>query len=151
MPMAGTGGAFPALSCQTSKWITSGAANCRHDPDDFQAAGLGQERVVETGAALFDGRKMEARRVADNLNVVSPAPQVTVWNPWQVNQVDDLRKDIAEVRIAGPTVARVPTGIYGQIHQVGQPLSCLVRSGRLAARQCPEGLQLTFLCPFDSK
>src|SRR5262245_44511908 len=76
------------------------------------------------------------------LSVVAPDRQVDIGNRRHVDEVYDLRKRIAKVRVAGAAITSVPTRVYGKSHQVGQPFGCVVGPGCLAARQGLKGLEI---------
>src|SRR5438132_2476793 len=72
---------------------------------------------------------------------------VRSWNRGMLTRRDrryGLRKRVVERRIGvfcAASVARPPTRIHGELHEIGQPLLGPVCSGRLAARQLSEALE----------
>src|SRR2546426_8101202 len=74
---------------------------------------------------------MEAGGVRHKLDCVASSRQVAIRNGWQVHQINDLGKGIAKVRIACVAVARVPTCVHREIHQVGQTFGGDRKSTRL--------------------
>jgi len=118
------------------------AADRSDDSDDFSAGGLWQERIVETGAALLDGCEVEPGGVGDELGFVAADGKVGVGNAGQINEVYDLSKSVAEVRVASAAVTGVPAGVDGKIHQVGEAFCRLVRASGLAAGQVLKATQV---------
>src|SRR6476660_7452759 len=108
---------------------------------------LGHGRI-ETVAALFDGRKMEACGVGYALQEIGIAGVGIGSGDCGVMAFvevgDGLRKDEAriEVRIVGAAaVPRPPTGVQGKLHEVGQA-KLSTRAGGLAAGQGAEWLEI---------
>src|SRR5580692_7209682 len=64
-------------------------------------------------------------------------------NSRHIDQVDSLRKGCAHVWIIRTAIARVPTGVDGQVHEVREPASVL-RSVGLTARECPECIEVNW-------
>ena len=113
---------------------------------DFRIADSLSQRRVEAGAALLDRREVKAGGVGDRLQVVG-GREVIIGSrnrgKLPGEQVGNgLRERVAEVRVLSvAAVPRPPTGVHGQLHQVGEPLD-LLRAGRLAARQGAERLEI---------
>ena len=117
-----------------------GAADAEQDAQHLRVGDPLGQRGVEAGAALLDEREVEARRVGDRLEVVRRGEvgvgsgnrrKLPLSQAW-----DGLRERVAEVgvlRVAA--VARPPTRVHGELHQVGEP----ARSAGRRSRCCPAG------------
>src|SRR5260370_29050355 len=96
----------------------------------------GDRRGVEGGVTLLKKREMEPRRVGNRLEVIRDGWGSPRYKPLQVPIVsgngrklprtqprDGLSErgviDIGVLRAAA--VARPPTGVHGELHQVGEP------------------------------
>ena len=87
-----------------------------------------RQRWIKAGAALFDGREVEDGGIDDGLQKVGIAGvRIGTRNRGVLTFMQighGLGKNEAgiEVRIMrAVTIPRVPTGIEGQLHQIGEP------------------------------
>src|SRR5713226_3983537 len=97
--------------------------------NDAQNIGMGDalsERWIKAGSALLDGSKVETRSIGDCLNVV--VRREVVVGPGNgrmlahIQSGDALIEGVAEIRVlVADAIARPPTGIHSELHEVGKP------------------------------
>ncbi len=125
-----------------------GRADADQNSQYFYAGGPLRHRGVEAVAALFDGGHVEPCGVGNGLDVVVGS-QVVISSgdrrKLPFSQVGDcLRKHKIgiKVRVVGAAaVAGLPTGVEGQLHEIGKP-GPSARSSGCATRQSPKTLKL---------
>ncbi len=97
--------------------------------NDAQNIGMGDalsERWIKAGSALLDGSKVEARSIGDCLNVVIRREVVVGPRNGRmlahIQSGDGLIEGVAEIRVlVANAIARPPTGIHSELHEVGKP------------------------------
>src|SRR5262249_6317498 len=103
---------------------------------------------IEAGAPLLDKRKVESRRVGDRLNVLrrieiiicaGNTRKMSGTQPRYGLRKREPRIEIGILRAA--SVARPPTRIHFEQHEVGEP-SDLLRTGRLTAWQRAKRIEI---------
>src|SRR5258708_2844760 len=112
---------MPRLKVRGLDW-----ADTEQDAQHFQISGPLSQRGVEAAAPLLDKPKMEACRVGDRLDVVRGG-QVPIVSgngrklPFQQTR-DSGWERVTEIGVLrAAAVARPPTGVHGELHQVGEP------------------------------
>ena len=123
-----------------------GGADTEQDAQHLWTGDPLRQRWVEAGATLLDEGKVEARRVGDRLNVVLGG-QVGI-GPGNGRKLpftqtrDGLRERVTEIGVlCAAAVARPPTGVHGESHEVGEP-SDLPGTCRFTARQRAKLIQI---------
>src|SRR5690348_4938039 len=98
---------------------------------------------------------MESGRAGDGLDVVSGG-EVTIVSgnrrklPGKQTR-DGLREGVTEIGILGAAaVACPPTGIHGELHEVGEP-SDVLGAGRFTAWQRTKLIQIDWICALRSQ
>ena len=140
------GGALPALSMPGLKVRGLGWADTEQDSQHFRIGDPLSQRWVEAGATLLDKRKMEARRVGDRLDVVIGGEVAIVSGncrklPFQQTR-DGWWKRVTEIGVLrAAAVPNPPTGVHGELHEVGEP-SDLLGACRFTARQSAKLIQI---------
>ena len=90
--------------------------------------GVGKKLMTEDDLQLIhDEMLKEVRKYGGRIHAIYSATDLIT------NDVQQLRKGIAKIRIRRAAIAVIPTGIHRQLHKVRKP-SDLLRPGRLAAR-----------------
>src|SRR5206468_12583201 len=98
------------------------------------------------GAALLDGREVEARRVGNRLDVVLRGQVIIVSGngrklPFQQPR-DGWWEGVPEIGVLGAAAVLGPvTGIHGELHEVGEPPD-LLGAGRFTAGQGAKLIQI---------
>src|SRR5260370_19712028 len=128
-----------------------GWADTEQDTQHFQISDPLSQRWVEAGATLLDKPKMERRRVSDRLDVISGGEIVIVsGNSRMLSNMqarNRLVKGVPEIGVLrAAAVARPPTGVHGELHEVGEPFFVLLCACRLTALQRAKPIQIDGLC-----
>src|SRR5260370_18747000 len=133
---------MPGLKVRCLDWTDT-----EQDAQPFQIGGSLSQRGIEAAAPLLDKPKMEARRVGDRLDVVSGGQigirsgngrKLPFQQPW-----DGWGESVPEIGVLrAAAVARPPAGIYGELHQVGEPELVLLCACRLTALQRAKLIQV---------
>src|SRR5258708_38909157 len=132
---------MPGLKMGCLDW-----ADTEQDSQNFQIGDPLSQCWVEAGATLLDKPKMEARRVGDRLDVVSGGEVAIVSGnrrklPFTQTR-DGLSERVTEIGVLrAAAVARPPTGVHGELHEVGEP-SDLLGACRSTARQRAKAIQI---------
>src|SRR6266702_4945591 len=124
-----------------------GGADTQQDAQHFWMGDPLSQRWVEAGATLLDKTKVEARCVGNRLEVILRV-QVGIVSgnrrklPCKQPR-DGLREGVTEIGILGAAaVAGPPTGVHGELHEVGQPSLVLLCACGLTAPQRAKPLQV---------
>src|SRR6266511_4528399 len=109
-----------------------------------------RQRRIKTSAALLDHRKMETRCIRDCLEVIWGVEIIIVSrNGWKLpctQPRDSLWEGVSKIGILRvAAVLRPPTGVHGELHEIGEP-SNLLGTSRFTAGQGAELVQINCLC-----
>src|SRR3984957_18061589 len=122
------------------------STDAERDLQHFQTADFLAQRRVETRSTLFDVSEVEGRYVRDCLDMVitrevwiRSAVEIIVvpGNGSNFIESQGLRERSSEVRVCRASIADEPTGVYVQLHQIGETSNILC-AGRLAALESLE-------------
>src|SRR5882757_8511312 len=127
---------MPSLEMGCLSW-----SDADQDSQNLRIADPLSQRRIKTSPTLFDKREVKGRRISNRLNmVVRQKVGVGFGNCWMLTLSqawDGLRESERgiEVGVVGTaTMPGVPTGIYGELHKVGEPADLLSACG-LTTRQ----------------
>jgi hypothetical protein len=143
----------PALFLPGLEVHSLGRADAEQDSQDlWMGYSLGQ-CWVEAGAALLDKAEMERRRVGDRLNVIRGS-EVGIASgdcrKFPGEQAWDRLRELeswAKIRVMGAAaIPRPPTGVDGELHEIGEPFFCFVGPCRLTALQRAKLIEVNLLC-----
>jgi hypothetical protein len=132
-----------------------GWADTEQDAQHFQIGDSLSQRWVEAGATLLDIPKVEARRVGDRLDVVSGGEVAIVSGNRRkfasIQTRDGLSERATQIWVLrAAAVACPPTGIHGELHEVGEP-SNLLGAGRFTTWQRTKLIQIDWISALRSQ
>src|SRR5580698_998362 len=132
------------------------SADTQCNLQDLQAADLLAQRRIQTGTALFDVSEMKCGHICDRLDVhvagntgrilERSAIEISIRPGNGVHPVERerLRKGSAKVRVRGAAITNVPTGIYIELQEVGEPPD-IGGGSSLAALQSAELIEVHWI------
>jgi hypothetical protein len=142
-----------------------GRADTQQDTQNFRMGHPLSQRGVEARATLLDKPKMESRRVGDRLEVIRDGWGIPRFKALQViigsgnrrklpvtQTRDSLSERVTEIGVLRATaVARPPTGVHRELHEVGEPSLVLECACRLTALQRAKLVQIDGICAFRNQ